>query len=538
MMGASMSQTVGRYRLGQRLTSDALTGTHEGFAPDERGYEQKFVVRVAKLPEDLGTELFDRFRGEAKAAAALKHDNVVPLLDHGVADHAAYVVHPAIESLSLRALLDKAEKKKLPHELVALIGLDIARGIEHAHRKTPPVIHGGISPDAVAVDIDGMTRVSDFALVNLLTAASNSHSQLLEHTCRYHSPEQAKHRPLTIATDIFSLGATLYEALAGKPAFFAPTPLAIVLKISMASHDKLDSVAPEVPAPLRQLVTKMLTADPSSRPTDDAVITALEGIVGRPEKARTDLGLRVKPASERTSKPVAPAVPAKSIPLEEEEEEEEEEEKAWEDPAPSFPAFDEIAGEKTTIDTTHLSSEGPALPPPRVSLPTAPNRIGAPAPQPALRNAPPLAVSVPSHVVDMPVEKTDELPPEEGGHTEEIDDAPAPWPIERTVQLSISSETPLNERDTNPPPPPSMPARAFNPRSNAELSPSATLVMVQNPLAPPPPPQAQERDPFAADEPKQPRKPLDYSLPIVIALGVGAIGLMIFAALFTVWLAS
>src|SRR5687768_7626075 len=114
MMPPSMSQTVGRYRLGQRLTSDALTATHEGFAPDERGYEQRFVVRVAKLPEDLGAELYDRFRGEAKAAAALAHDNVVRLLDHGVEATAAYVVHPDSDASSLRALLEKTDKKKLP----------------------------------------------------------------------------------------------------------------------------------------------------------------------------------------------------------------------------------------------------------------------------------------------------------------------------------------------------------------------------------------------------------------------------------------
>src|SRR5262245_44935757 len=99
-----MSQTVGRYRLGQRLTSDALTGTHEGFARDDRG-EQKVVVRVAKLPEDLAEDLLQRFRNEAKAAAALDHPNVMKLLDHGVESGSAYVVHPPSEAVSLRSLL-------------------------------------------------------------------------------------------------------------------------------------------------------------------------------------------------------------------------------------------------------------------------------------------------------------------------------------------------------------------------------------------------------------------------------------------------
>jgi serine/threonine protein kinase len=535
-----MSQTVSRYRLGQRLTSDALTGTHEGFARDERGQEQKFMVRIASLPDDLGTELFDRFRAEAKSAAALSHECIVPLLEHGVDAKRPYVVHPFTEAISLRALLAKSENKKLPPPLVGLIGLEAARGLEHAHRREPPIIHGGISPDALVVDPDGRTRIGDFALVNLLTAASNSHSQLLEHTCRYHSPEQAKHRPLTSATDLFSLGATLYEALTGKPAFFAPTPLAIVLKISMASHDRLDKVAPDVPAPLRQLVTKMLSADPAQRPSDDEVITVLEKLVGRPDPLRSDLGLRVKPQSERAA--AAPVLPVKPRV---DEEEEEENEGPWGGAGgdtfrgpggESFPAFNEISGESTQIESSGmLLSPLAAAPPPRVGA-AASGDLASTEPMPKATR--PRPAQRPAERTD---DRTDPPPPEStallemDAHTHETEAAP-PWGVEKTALLDTSNVHGLRddeERDTNPPPPPD---------DAGPFAPQPTVVMVAN-LHARPPPMSIPSHAFDTREPEQPdtkRQILigGWPLPIVVGLGVGAMMVMIFLALMIVWVAS
>ncbi|MCZ7682056.1 MAG: protein kinase [Sandaracinaceae bacterium] len=117
-------------------------------------------------------------------------------------------------------------------------------------------------------------------------AAAAAHAHLAEHTCRYGSPEQAKHQRASAASDVFALGATLYEALAGKPAFDAPTPLAVTLKITSGVHVSLDLAAPTAPRRLRSLVASMLSTSESERPRASEVAAALAEIAQGGSAAR------------------------------------------------------------------------------------------------------------------------------------------------------------------------------------------------------------------------------------------------------------
>lgn len=433
-----------RYQLSDTLGTDALSRTQVGSLRDERGYEHVVHVRFAPLPP-LTEELIASFEADARAAASLSHDGIVPMLEHGVLDGVPYVVCPALEGKTLRELLSHAQGGRLPPALVAAIGLDLLGALAHAHGGEPPVVHRALSPEAVVVDAEGTARIADFALSATVVSAASTYSQLLSHTCKYSAPEQVKNQPPTPPTDVFSLGATLYEALAGRPPFLAATPLATVLKISMGAHDHLDETAPSAPAELRDAITAMLAAPVEQRPSARALLATFTDIVARERPRRADLGALVRPALAAPSGPPT---------------------------ASELLAYDDVEGDDTSWD------------------PSPPTAAAEP-----LLHPPPRPVEDPSDALaDLPGEPT------------MWDSKPAPHepPLERTKELPMPPE----------PVAPSAPLpRHVAPRTSAAPSERSAPSRTQR-----------------VDE--------AWPLAMWLAIGGGAVGVVVLAALLAVWLAG
>ncbi len=214
-----------------------------------------------ELALSLGSE---RFLREIQIAARLQHPHIVPLYDSGQAGELLYYVMPFIEGESLRQLLERQGQLSL--EDAVRIARAVASALDYAHRQK--IVHRDIKPENVMLS-EGEPMVTDFGIAKAVTAAvSGPHTQTgtAVGTPAYMSPEQAGGEPeLDARTDIYSLGAMLYEMIGGAAPFSGPTVQAIIAKLFTEAVVSLREQRPDVPEWLDSAVTKALAKKPDGR---------------------------------------------------------------------------------------------------------------------------------------------------------------------------------------------------------------------------------------------------------------------------------
>jgi serine/threonine protein kinase/Flp pilus assembly protein TadD len=214
-----------------------------------------------ELAVSLGSE---RFLREIQIAARLQHPHIVPLYDSGQAGELLYYVMPFIEGESLRARLER--EGRLGLEEGVRIGRAIASALDYAHRQK--VVHRDIKPENVMLH-EGEPLVTDFGIAKAVTeAVSGSLTQTgtAVGTPTYMSPEQAAgDADLDARSDIYSLGAMLYEMIGGSAPFTGPTVQAIIAKLFTDPVASLREHRPETPEWLESAIIKALAKAPDAR---------------------------------------------------------------------------------------------------------------------------------------------------------------------------------------------------------------------------------------------------------------------------------
>ena len=218
-----------------------------------------------------GNEATERFRREARAAAMLRHPNVVAI--HDFSDGAgarspAYIVMELVEGRPLRDLLDR-EGRIAAERLVTLMR-GVCSGVSAAHRKG--VVHRDLKPDNIIIIPPERTgdpetvKVIDFGIAKLReadAAAGLTQTGVLIGTPFYMSPEQCLGEPLDARSDVYSIGAILYEMLAGTPPFTGNSPTAVLARHLTDTATPLDQLG--VPARLASVPKRALAKDPQER---------------------------------------------------------------------------------------------------------------------------------------------------------------------------------------------------------------------------------------------------------------------------------
>ncbi|CAN5725655.1 Stk1 family PASTA domain-containing Ser/Thr kinase [soil metagenome] len=250
--------------LGERYQVEARIGAG-GMAEVYRGFDsvlnRTVAIRVLLPQFARDTSFVHRFRREAQAAARLNQPNIVGVYDTGADDGTQYIVMEFIEGRTLAEFIG-AGRSPTPVQ-AAEIAQKICDAIAAAHAQG--VIHRDIKPGNVMVTRDGTVKVMDFGIARMLGPETAPQTSAVLGTASYLSPEQAQGTPVDARTDIYSLGAVLYELLTGRPPFMGDSPVAVAYKQVNETPALPSSLNPAVPAPLDAVVMKALSKNPSNR---------------------------------------------------------------------------------------------------------------------------------------------------------------------------------------------------------------------------------------------------------------------------------
>jgi serine/threonine-protein kinase len=250
-----------RYRVLRELGAGGMATVY--LAHDVR-HDRQVALKVLRpeLAAIVGTE---RFLQEIRTTANLQHPHIVPLHDSGEIEGAVFYVMPYVEGESLRERLRR--ERQLPVNEAVRITCEAAAALDYAHRRG--VIHRDIKPENILLH-DERVLVADFG-ISLALSRADVGSRMTETglslgTPHYMSPEQASgERTLTARTDIYALGATLYEMLTGDPPFTGPTAQVVIAKALTESPAGIRDYRETVPEHVEAAVLTALRKLPADR---------------------------------------------------------------------------------------------------------------------------------------------------------------------------------------------------------------------------------------------------------------------------------
>ena len=251
------------------------------FRAFDKTLERVVAIKVL-APEMAATSpARKRFLREARAAAQVRHENVVQI--HAVEEQPLpYLVMDFVQGETLQQLLDRTGP--LDAAEVVAIGRQVAEGLAAAHAAG--LIHRDVKPANVLIEGGPRPRakITDFGLARAADDASVTQSGVVAGTPLYMSPEQARGDALDHRTDLFSLGSVLYTIAAGRPPFRAGSALAILKRVAEEEPRPIPEVIPETPPWLCRVIARLMAKDPAERfQTSAEAAAALEAGPAGPE---------------------------------------------------------------------------------------------------------------------------------------------------------------------------------------------------------------------------------------------------------------
>ena len=255
---------AGRYRLDELQGNGPMS---QVWRAHDRTLDRTVALKILSPTADLG-----RFRREAKAVAALAHENVMRVYDYGEDEARPFM---ALEWLPGETLESRLASGPLPPAETHRIAVSIAAGLAHLHGRG--LVHRDLKPANVLFDEDDRPKLGDFGLARSIAGPGTlTEAGTVLGSAAYISPEQATAEPAGAASDVYSFGVILFRMLTGALPFVADDALALVNMHLHTPPPAVDMLQPDAPQELAALTAAALRKDPAQRPADGAaLLTAL-----------------------------------------------------------------------------------------------------------------------------------------------------------------------------------------------------------------------------------------------------------------------
>jgi serine/threonine-protein kinase len=251
---------LGRYEIVAELGQGAMGVVYRALDPVLNRVVAIKTINMA-LKQDEIAEYEARFYQEAQAAGGLNHPNIVTVYDIGKSGTVAYMAMEFLEGDELAALL--ARGTALPVMRAVNIAMQVADGLAYAHEHD--VIHRDIKPANIMITNAGLAKITDFGIARMRAAKVMTQTGVVLGSPKYMSPEQVLGKRAEARSDIFSLGAVLYEMLTGKAPFVAADVNAMMFQTLNLIPPPPSTFKPVVPAMLDLIIAKMLAKGPDDR---------------------------------------------------------------------------------------------------------------------------------------------------------------------------------------------------------------------------------------------------------------------------------
>lgn len=247
---------IGKYRILGQIGEGAMGVVYRALDPV---LNRLVAIKVMSDALARDSDLRGRFLREAQSAGSLQHPNVITIYDFGETDGHLFIAMEFVEGADLNEILQNNSQLSLLEKIDVLI--DVLNGLAYAHKRG--IVHRDIKPANIRIDEEGRARVMDFGIAHL-NSSSMTRTGMMVGTPAYMSPEQITGGSITASSDIFAVGAVMYELFTGVQAFRGETLQTVMYKIVSA------------PAPELKMIAGAPTKDQNAQ-----ISKALDGIVSR-----------------------------------------------------------------------------------------------------------------------------------------------------------------------------------------------------------------------------------------------------------------
>jgi eukaryotic-like serine/threonine-protein kinase len=276
---ASVPPQLGPFELLRRLGAGGMAETFLAVRRGPAGFEQRACIKRILPAYESDQEFVRSFLAEARTSAALRHANIVQVLDFGFSEREAshYLALELVDGMDLRVLITR--EAQLDPELVTLIASDLAAALEHAHAEDegrPPVVHRDLSPSNVLISRAGEVKLTDFGIARVIGGSHQTSSGIIKGKIPYMPPEYIEAGSFDARGDLFALGVLLYELCHGRRPFDGDSELDTLRKIAAGERRPFEA---DAPAALVACVDRLLQKQPDDRFQDArALLEALPSV--------------------------------------------------------------------------------------------------------------------------------------------------------------------------------------------------------------------------------------------------------------------
>jgi eukaryotic-like serine/threonine-protein kinase len=289
----------GRYRIQRKLGAGGMADV---YLAEDQELGRRVAIKILNGRHANDDQFIERFRREAKNAAALNHPNIVSIYDRGEAEETYYIAMEFLDGRTLKELI--VSRGAAPINVAIEYARQILSALRFAHRHG--IVHRDIKPHNVLVDGEGRVKVTDFGIARAGTSQMTEAGSIVG-TAQYLSPEQARGGEVDPRSDLYSLGIVLYELLTGKTPFDGETPVEIAMKHLSTAPKPPSNLRPDVPPELDMVVMRALAKNP-----DDRYESAdeMEGDLDRVARGARVSATTVDTATQVLSRPATAAATA------------------------------------------------------------------------------------------------------------------------------------------------------------------------------------------------------------------------------------